>query len=363
MSRRPSGVLNKKRPAVTLKAVAARVGLTAGTVSAVLNNSPASRSVPQRTKDRILAAAREMNYRPNFFARSLRIKRTHTIGVIAEEIGDAYGSMVISGIERYLRQRNYFFLTVIHRHDPALLKAYSNLLLQQRVEGFITVDTSISEPPSVPTVAVAGHKPMQGVTNIVLDHRRAVWMALKHLVALGHHEIAFIKGPRGSSDSEDRWEAIRKVAEDMGVGVPPELSVQLESDDITPETGYHAVEQLLARGCPFTALFCYNDLSAFGAIQAIQNAGMRVPDDVSVVGFDDIKAAAYNNPSLTTVRQPLEAMGEIAARTVLDWIEDESKYVPEIAIEPELVVRKSTAAAPTSVMAASMAANPPAVAR
>src|ERR1700736_1683058 len=105
---------------IPLKAVAQHLGLTPGTVSAVLNDSPSARSIPQQTKNRIHAAAKELNYRPNFFARTLRNKRTYTIGVIAEEIGDSYGSMVISGIEQYLRKRDYFFLTVVHRHDPAL---------------------------------------------------------------------------------------------------------------------------------------------------------------------------------------------------------------------------------------------------
>src|SRR5712672_3832418 len=107
---------------VTLKTIADHLGLTPGTVSAALNNSPAARSIPEHTKQRILAAAQTLNYRPNFFARSLRLKRTYTIGVIAEEIGDAYGALIISGIEEYLRKNNYFFLTVIHRHDPKLLQ-------------------------------------------------------------------------------------------------------------------------------------------------------------------------------------------------------------------------------------------------
>src|SRR5437660_11230966 len=144
---------DSKQSRVTLKTVAEHVGLTPGTVSAVLNNSPASRSFPQQTKNRILAAARELNYRPNFFARSLRVKRTFTIGVITEEIGDAYGGMVISGIEKYLRRRGFFFLTVAHRHDPKLLQTYSHLLLERGVEGFITVYSLVSGPPALPQIA------------------------------------------------------------------------------------------------------------------------------------------------------------------------------------------------------------------
>ena len=332
---------------VTLKAVAEHVGLTPGTVSAVLNNSAAARSIPAHTKERILAAARELNYRPNFLARSLRVQRTYTIGVIAEEIGDAYGSLVISGIEQYLRQHNFFFLTVIHRHDRKLLQTYSQMLLARGVEGFITVDTSITEPPALPTVAIAGHQEVAGVTNIILDHRRAALLALKHLQQLGHKEIAFLKGQPFSSDSAVRWQAICEVAQELGVRIRPEFVVQMDADDPTPEVGYPFAKRLLAQSRPFTALFAYNDISAIGAIRAIREAGLRVPEDISVVGFDDIPAAAFANPGLTTVRQPLQKMGQIAARTLLDRIENREAYWPEIAIEPELVVRDSTAEAPS----------------
>src|SRR5579862_4131108 len=334
---------NRKYQAVTLKAVAEHVGLTPGTVSAVLNNSSASRSIPQPTKTRILAAARELNYRPNFFARSLRVKRTYTIGVILEEIGDAYGSIVIAGIERYLREQNFFFLTVAHRHDKNLLATYSAMLRERGVEGFITVDTILTERPDLPTVAVAGHRRIKHVTNIVIDHRRAASLALEHLVGLGHENIAFMKGSSLSADASDRWNAICEVAGRLGICIQPELIVQLEGDDPTPNLGYPFAKQLLARNRPFTALFAYNDISAIGSICAFQEAGIRVPEDVSVVGFDDIQNAAFINPTLTTVRQPLVKMGELAARTLLDRIEGREKYVPEITIQPEFVPRKSTA--------------------
>src|SRR5580692_174188 len=167
------GQIRKSRPksgVITLKVVAQHVGLTPGTVSAVLNDAPSARSIPQETKNRIHAAAKELDYRPNFFARTLRSKRTYMIGVIAEEIGDSYGSLVISGIEQYLRKRDYFFLTVVHRHNPELLNRYSQLLSERGVEGIITVDTTVQDEPMLPTVAVAGHKRLKGVTNIVLDH-------------------------------------------------------------------------------------------------------------------------------------------------------------------------------------------------
>jgi DNA-binding LacI/PurR family transcriptional regulator len=327
---------------ITLKILADYLKLTPGTVSAVLNNSAASRSIPEHTKKRVFAAAQKLNYKPNYFARSLRGKRTRTIGLIAEEIGDAYGSMVISGIERHLRENNFFFLTVIHRHDPKLLQTYSQMLLSRGVEGFVTVDTSITARPPLPTVAVAGHQTLPGVTNIILDHKRAARLALEHLQELGHEQIAFLRGQVFSSDSAVRWAAICQVAEELRIAMDPELTLQIDSTDSSPKVGYPFAKQLLARGRPFTGLFAYNDISAIGAISAFREAGFRVPEDLSVVGFDDIPAAAYTSPSLTTVRQPLVRMGQIAARTVIEQIEGRGLYLPEIVIEPEFVVREST---------------------
>jgi DNA-binding LacI/PurR family transcriptional regulator len=336
----------QKSATVTLKVVAQHVGLTPGTVSAVLNDTPSASAIPQETKNRIYAAVKELDYRPNFFARSLRKKRTYTIGVIAEEIGDSYGSLVISGIEEYLRKTDYFFLTVVHRHNPEVLNRYSKLLVQRGVEGFITVDMQLSEAPLLPTVAVPGHKSFPGVTNIVLNEQHAARAALSHLLELGHKDIAFLKGQPFSSDSEPRWQAICRVAEDLKIEIKPELTVQIDIDDPTPQVGYPFAKQLLERKVPFTALFAYNDISAMGAIRAFQEAELRVPQDVSVIGFDDIQGAAFSNPSLTTVRQPLAYMGRLAAQTLLARIEGAQDCPAEISIEPELVVRQSTAGAP-----------------
>jgi len=334
---------------VTLKAVAEHLGLTPGTVSAVLNNSAASRSIPERTRSRIIEAARHLNYRPNFMARSLRVQRTYTIGVILEEIGDGYGSSIVSGVEEYIRERNYFFLTVAHCHDAQLLQSYSEMLLSRGVEGFLTVDTVLTKVPSLPTVAVAGHRKLDNVTNIVLDHRYAAVLALQHLKDLGHEKIAFLKGQPESADSEVRWDAICEVARELGIEICASRVVQLAGTDSTPELGYPFGQELVARRVPFTALFAYNDISAIGAMRALQEAGIRVPEDVSVVGFDDIAHASFCIPALTTVRQPLKKMGRIAAESLLARIEETGEFQEEIAVEPELVARKSTSPAPSEI--------------
>jgi LacI family transcriptional regulator len=326
----------------TLQEVADHLRLTKGTISAVLNNSPAAKAIPQRTKDLILAAARKLNYQPNFFARTLVKKRTFTVGVVAEEIGDAYSAMIIGGIERVLSQREYFFWTVAHRHDAQKLRQYLNMLEARGVEGFITVDTILTEASRLPTVAVAGHRKVDHVINIVLDHKHAAEVALQHLFNLGHRKIACIRGQSFSADSGDRWNSIRKAAARLAISVPPECTVQLTADDPSPQQGYRLTKTLLERVSNFSALFAYNDVAAIGAIRAIREAGLRVPEDISVVGFDDIRDAAYHVPSLTTVRQPLRTMGEMAAQILVDRIEGRREHSHRVAIEPELVIREST---------------------
>jgi LacI family transcriptional regulator len=160
-----------------------------------------------------------------------------------------------------------------------------------------------------------------------------------------------------------RWDAIVEVGEELGVRIRPELTVQIEGTDSTPAIGYPVGKQLLARKRPFTAVFAYNDISAIGAIWAFREAGLRVPADVSVVGFDDIPGAAFSDPALTTVRQPLLKMGQIAAQTVIERIEERGTYQPEIAIEPEFVVRDSSGSAPGKHLAGGVVEEQPRVSR
>jgi DNA-binding LacI/PurR family transcriptional regulator len=331
------------RPAgTTLKDLAKHLGLTKGTVSAVLNNSPYARAIPQHTKDRIFAAAQELNYHPNFFARTLRKKRTYTVGVLCAEIGDAYGSVVISGIEEVLSDRKYFFVTVVHHHDEHMLLQYSDILKNRGSEGFITIDTTLTAVPSLPTVAVSGHRELEGVTNITLDHVAAANLVLGHLIELGHHEIAVIKGMPLSIDTQSRWEGLVDAAALHGIALRDELIAQLPADDPSPQTGYETAKELLTRKVPFTALIVYNDISAVGAIRAIKETGLRVPEDISVVGFDDIREAAYHLPSLTTVRQPMRKIGAMAAEALIERLEGRNGNASGILVEPELVVREST---------------------
>jgi len=191
-----ASILRSERPpqAVSLKALAEHLGLSPATVSLVINRSPSAKSIPARTQERVRAAARELNYRPNFMARSLRKQRSFTIGVVVPEISEGYASLVMSGIEDHLLQEGYFYFVVSHRHRSDLLEEYPRILHARAVEGLIAVDTICQEGAPVPLVAVSGHREVPGVTNIVLNHERAAILALEHLHRLGHRKIAFIKG-------------------------------------------------------------------------------------------------------------------------------------------------------------------------
>ena len=329
---------------INLKQLAAHLGLSTTTLSLVLNESPMANSIPQETKDRIFSAAREMNYRPNYLARSLRVQRTHTLGVIVPELSDGYTAMVLNGVEAVLEKEGYFYLTASHLHRDDLLEKHPQMLLERQVEGLIAVDSPIRFHPNLPVVTVSGHEEIEGVTNIILNHKTAAELGVGHLYDLGHRKIAVIKGQDFSSDTDIRWETIIEAARKHKIPISPKLCAQLEGDSPSPEIGYRAMKKILAAGEKFTALFSFNDISAIGAIRALEESGLRVPADVSVLGFDDIYAAEFHNPALTTIRQPLFEMGSLAAQTLLDKLgKVKQAHQPVLSVEPTLIVRNSTA--------------------
>ncbi len=332
---------------VSLRELAKRLSLSPTTLSLVLNRAPAAGSIPQDTKDRIFAAAKKSNYRPNLLARSLRSRRTHTIGVIAPEWSEGYSALVLAGVEDCLMREGYLCLVTSHHHQEHLIDHCPRLLYDRQVEGLIVVDTPFEQLLPLPVVSVSGHGRTPGVTNIVLNHERAAELGLRHLTDLGHTKIAFFRGQAFSSDTEVRWETIRNVARQMGLEVRPALVAQMDGVTPSPEVGYVAAQRILAAGEPFTALFAFNEISAFGAMRAFREAGLRIPEDVSVMGFDDVYGAAFHIPALTTIRQPLWRMGELAAETLLQRVAETAgaEYPEALEVEPELVVRESTAPA------------------
>jgi LacI family transcriptional regulator len=341
-SRRKLGTAPQPGQPISLRTLGEYLNLSPATISLVLNNAPGVRAIPQETRARVIEAAAKFDYRPSFYARSLRKKQSFTVGVLVPELSDYYSSQVLAGVEELLIEEGYFYLTASHRRKPDLIDEYPRLLMDRSVEGFILVDTILEKSLSLPVVVIAGHRKIEGVTNVVLDQRRAAELALRHLYQLGHRRIAFMRGGSHSSDADDRWNHLMTVARELKLAVPPELTVQLQLKVSTPELGYEPTAELIQRGADFTAIVCYNDISAIGAIRACMNHGMQVPADVSVVGFDDIQSAAFHNPSLTTIRQPLAHMGKVAARVLLQRIRGQATFPDFVPIQPELVIREST---------------------
>jgi len=328
----------------TLKTLAAYLHLDPTTISVVLNNVP-GRSIPEPTRERIRAAARKFNYHPSLVARSLRSRRTMTIGILIPALSEPYEGEVLTGIGDYLLENDYFYFIAHHGHRANLIETYPQMLVSRGAEGLILVDTQVDHPMPVPAVALAGKRRLQGVTNVVLDHKAAAELVLKHLYDLGHCKLAFMRGQPFSSDAFPRWESTVKAAGALGLEIHPELTLQLEEDIHSPELGYRLTRQLLQHHRDFTAMVSFNDMAAAGAIRALHEAGLRVPEDVSVVGFDDIPWAGFQTPSLTTVRQPLHEMGRLSAELLLERIRSEAVGPAQVAVKPQLVARESTSVA------------------
>lgn len=343
--RKPGKERARTYETVSLKQLAEHLKLNPATVSVVLNDVP-GRSIPQVTRDRIKAAAKELNYQPSLLARSLRNRKTNTIGILVPELGDGYHTQIMSSIGDQLMRAGYFYFTAHHRHQQKLMEQYIRMLIGRGAQGIIAIDTLLEHPIPLPVVAVAGHRHVEGITSISLDHKRAAELALTHLYSLGHRNIAFMHGQSFSSDTDERWKGLVSVAQGLGLEIKPELVVNLDRDMYSPELGYPVVRQLLATKCPFTALVAFNDISAIGSIRALNDANLQVPADVSVVGFDNINAAAYSLPGLTTISQPLAEMGRLAAQSLMNRIHGTVSALDTITIEPELIVRESTGPAP-----------------
>jgi len=345
----------KKEPKpghVNLKMLAEHLQLSQTTISLVLNSSPSAKSIPPETRARVLEAAERLNYRPNYFARSLRQSKSLSVGVLAPDLSEGYFTRVMSGVVEELTQKKYFYFTACHDWRRELMEEYSRLLVERAVDGFLLLNTPAEIPVPVPVVAISAHTPLPNVTNIVLNHNRSVEMALEHLHALGHRRIAFMRGPKAIPDSEFRWTGIQAAAKNLGLKLDSALVTRIDQGSwnmktgyhpMSPEIGYGPMKSLLERTRDFTAIFCFNDIAAIGAIRALSEVGLRVPQDVSVVGFDDIQSTAFCTPSLTTVRQPLNEMGKTGARILLERIANPTaEYPQEVVMEPEFIVREST---------------------
>jgi LacI family transcriptional regulator len=337
------------RPKVTLKFLAEHLGLSRTTISIVLNNAARAETITEATRDRILEAARHFDYKPNFIGRSLHTGRSYLIGVISPDLSEGYTSTLLAGIEHHLLESEYQFFVASHHWSLARLAQTATLFTERGVEGVILVNTPQVPNLQVPMVLIGRHDTETASSSLIIDNYAGVFAALRHLKRLGHRKIAFMRGHEGSVDSADRWEATKAAARQLGLRVSSRLVVRLQRLDlfsVSPlDEGAACAERLMPSRGQFSALLAFNDMSALGAINRLRAAGWAIPEELSVVGFDDIMEARIGYPALTTVRQPLRTMGQTAAREVIRCITSGSDR-QTILFTPELILRDSTAAPP-----------------
>lgn len=349
-----------KTSTATIRDVAKNSGFSPTTVSIVLNNAPLARYIPETTKKKIEVAAKKLGYRPNLFARSLRSKRSHTVGVMVLDMTDPYCTLILRGIENSLFQSGYLpILTDVH-NERVRFERYLEMMLDRRIEGlivlanwlFLDIDLLADlEKSSIPTAIIGCELRTDNVSSVIVDNEVGGQIAIQHLHSLGHRKIAFIRGPKSLSDSSPRWKGVRAFAHAKDLEIDSRLVMELPEsrDPISSfEAGQKLTEELIRRRRAFTALMAFDDMTAFGAIRALDRAGINVPRQCSVIGFDDVAPASLCTPSLTTVRQPMEAMGSLAVSLVGDGINSvqEKREVTAVhrKLAPELVVRDSTQA-------------------
>ena len=343
---------------ITIRDVARASGFSSTTVSIVLNDAPLARNIPATTKSRIQKAAKKLGYRPNLFARSLRSQRSHAVGLMVFDMTDPYCTLILRGIENSLYQSSYVPILTDAHNERGRFERYLEMLLDRRVEGLIVLanwlflDINVLadlEKNSIPTVMIGRELQTQSISSVIVDNEAGAYAAIEHLYALGHRKIAFIRGPKTLADSAPRWKGIRAFAQSKGLELDSKLIVDLpESGD--PMSGFDAgqnlTRELLKHRRSFTALMAFDDLTAFGAIRALAKAGINVPGQCAVIGFDDVAPSNLFTPSLTTIRQPMQAMGEAAANILLENISavQDKRKVQAVhrKLVPDLVVREST---------------------
>ena len=329
---------------VTINQVAKDAGVSIQTVSRVINNRY---DVAPETRQRVQAAIDRLGYQPNAIARGLASHRSRTLGLITYDFNDYSFTQVVTGAEAEAHKSGYFFMLGNASCDPQDEPKYLRLLTERHVEGVLfarqgnqddlehLLDLQIN---GVPVVTTGYHRPGRPFAMVDVNNQEGGQKATACLLNNGHTHIATITGPLNSQSAGDRMQGYRQALNAAGIAFQPELVAE---GDYSHRSGYQAMQQLLAVGHPFTALFAQNDRMAIGAICALQEAGWRVPGDISVVGYDDIPEAEFSNPPLTTIRQPIVEVGAAAARLLITMIENPDATPEQVLFDTELIRRSS----------------------
>ena len=343
----------------TLADIARESGFSISTISIVLNDAPLSQHVAAQTKELIHATAKRLGYRPDAFARSLRSRRSDIIGIMVFDISDPFCTLILQGIQQTLQPTTYLPIIMDAHNELKQFERYLQMLLERRLEGLIVVANWLFidikplidvEREQIPTVLVGQEMPFGSMSSVMVDNEAGGYLALKHLYELGHRDIAIVRGPPQLPDSHKRWAGMKRFAKEMRLKLRKEWIVELP-DASDPNTGFEEgrriAETLLTGKKKFSAIIAFDDLTALGTIRALRKAGLRVPEDCSVIGFDDVPNASLTSPALTTIQQPMTEMGKMAADRVLRGIEALHTKVKlkgnHWLTLPTLIARESTA--------------------
>ena len=328
---------------ISIKDIARVAKVSHSTVSRALQNSPL---VNHQTAQRIQEIARENGYRPSAVARSLVNKRTMTIGVVVTRISDPFIAEVVNGIEDVANDHGYSVFLANSNANPDREVKVVHSFHERRVDGILVTASRVGAlymplltETRVPTVLINNQHPGEFVHSVMIDNTTASLQATEHLIQLGHKRVAYIGDRFGFQSDTERFAGYRRALEVADIPFLPELTAH---GDGNAEGGMRAMERLSALAEPPTAVFCYNDMSALGALRAIRAKGWRVPEDISVVGFDDLFIASYTHPALTTISQPMRQMGSTAMEILLKLFNGANSKT-NIKVQGQLIVRESTA--------------------
>lgn len=333
---------------ITIRDVAKKAGVSVTTVSNVLANKSGKIPVSEKTKSKIMRVVEKVDYHPNIYARYLRTKSTGIVAVMVTDIKDYFFNTMIDEIEQVLEKNGYYFILISAQNSPQKEKLYLNKVRKTRVDGLLvlsgTVDISDNmirelSRDKMPMVLIARRDTYQSISSVDTDELMGGFLATEHLISLGHRNIMHITTFCPRVDAEDRLKGYTRAMQKHGL----RKKCWIEKGILAMEGGYKTMTNVLRRGKNPTAIFTFNDRMAFGAMNAIRDEGLEIPEDIAVVGFDDIPFATYSYPSLTTIRQPISEMGKRGVQLLLGDIKgDRSKKNQHVVLESELIIRKSS---------------------
>lgn len=330
---------------MNIKSVAKKAGVSVATVSRVLNHPDA---VAPDTKEHILSVMESLNYKPNWMARGLKLNRTGAIALLIPEITDLGYMEIAKGVEDVAHQKNYNIMLCATEDDRSKEKEYIENFITRKIDGMILVSTYLKKSDisqirnqEIPVVLIGKNEELAGENLVYTDYKAAASEATRHLIEVGHKKIGVIYGSRPKVENQDKLEGWRKAMEDEGLSVPEK---HLFEEENSIEGGYLAASKLLNLKDRPGAIFVTSDIMAVGVMEKIKQSGLCIPQDIAVVGFDNLKISGYLEPKLTTVTKPMYRMGLVAARLLFDIMEDDSQEdnePQEILIQSKLKVRKS----------------------